>query len=41
MLPIDRTLGKERFFYRYFFIILEFQEWRLGDNIVTTEIKAI
>ena len=46
MVPVDRTLEKECFIYRYFFIYLNFKIWGLGDNMSkitfsTKEIKIL
>jgi putative transposase len=46
MVPVVRTLEKECFIYRYFFIYLNFRIWGLGDNMSkitfsTKEIKAL
>ena len=46
MVPVGRTLEKECFTYRYFFIYLNFRIWGLGDNMSkitfsTKEIKAL
>jgi putative transposase len=46
MVPVVRTLEKECFTYRYFFIYLNFRTWGLGDNMSkiifsTKEIKAL
>lgn len=43
MVPVGRTLEKECFTYRYFFIYLNFRIWGLGDNMskITFSIKEI
>ena len=33
MVPIDRTLEKECFIYRYFFIYLNLKIWGLGERL--------